>query len=101
MLFVQSVFVVRALDDEARGARREPGDSMLTVACVIDRGRATRGGEEAQLVERDSVDGGKEDLAKRAVHDRVPKLALGTWRGTECHLATGTPHRGCSWASWC
>src|ERR1700693_4409273 len=93
--------MVRALDSEAGGARSEPGDPVLPVAGVVNGRRSAGRGEEAKLVQRNVVEGWKEDLAEGAVGKRVPELALRTRRRPERHLATGTPHGRCAWASWC
>src|SRR6266850_1020373 len=92
---------MRAIDCEPGRARREPCDAVLPVAGVIDRGRTTRRCKEAKLVQGHAIDRWKEDLAEGAIDKRVPQLALWTRRRPERHLASGTPHRGCSWASWC
>src|SRR6184192_2458508 len=66
-LLGQAIFVVRRVDAEGRNAGGEPADRVLTVGGVIDRRRATGGGEEAKLVQGDTVEEGKEDLAEVAV----------------------------------
>src|SRR5437899_1753854 len=99
-LLGQAVLMVGAVDGERGDSRREPGDSMLAVARVVDRRRSSRRGEEAQLVQRNAVEGGKEDLAQRAVGERVPELAPRTRRRSKSHLAARPPHRGRARTSW-
>jgi len=101
VIFGQAVLVVRAVDGEPGSACSEPRDAMLSVTGVIDRRRSAGGCEEAQLVQRDAVDGWKEDLAEGAVGEGVPELALRSGRRSERHLAARTPHRRCSRSSWC
>src|SRR5439155_26164913 len=86
---------------EGRNAGGEPADRVLTVGGVIDRRRATGGGEEAKLVQGDAVEEGKEDLAEVAVGQRVPELAPGARRRSEGHLAPRPPHRRGAWSSGC
>jgi hypothetical protein len=97
----QAVFVMSAVDGEPRSARSEPRDPVLPVTGVIDRRRSAGGCEEAQLVQRDAVDGWKEDLTEGAVGEGVPELALRSRRRPERHLSARTPHRRCSRPSWC
>src|ERR1700730_8099918 len=99
-LFGQPVLMMGAVDGERGDSRREPADSVLAVAGVVDRWRSSSGREEAQLVQRDAVEGRKEDLAERAVGERVPELAPRTRRRSKCHLAARPPHRGRARTSW-
>src|SRR4029077_11360765 len=99
-LLGESIFVVSAVDLEGRDAGRKPGDAVLAVAGVINRWRTSRGGEEAQLVERYPVDGRKKDFAEVAIDEGVPELAPRTGRRSERHLAARTPHRGRAWTTW-
>ena len=98
-LLGQTVFVVRRLDAKGRNARREPADRVIAVGGIVDRRRSAGRGEEAQLVQRDAVEKGKEDLAERALRERVPDLAPGTGRRAEGHLASRPPHRGRAWSA--
>src|ERR1700674_1970045 len=87
------------LDGEAGDSWPEPGDAVRTVAGIVDWRRAAGGCEKAELVQRDAVEGWKEDFAEGAVGKRVPQLALRTRRGAERHLATRTPHGWCACTS--
>src|SRR5262245_42475772 len=98
-LLGQPVLVMSRIDPESRHAWRDPGDRVLAVDGVIDRRGAAGGGEEAELVEGDSIEKGEEDLAEVAVGERVPELAPGTWRCSERHLASRPPHRGRAWSA--
>src|ERR1700736_117924 len=99
-LFGQPILMVGAVDGEGGYSGSEPADSVLAVARVVNRWRSSSGREEAQLVQRDAVESRKEDLAERAVGERVPELAPRTRRRSKCHLAARPPHRGRARTSW-
>src|SRR2546425_548574 len=89
-----------ALDGETGRAWGEPGEAVLPIAGVVDGRRPARGREKAQLMQRDVIEGGKEDFTEGAVDQRVPQLALRSGRCPERHLASRTPHRRGARASW-
>ncbi len=100
-LLGQAIFVVGAVDRERGDAGREPRNPMVAITRIVDRGRASGGGEEAQLVQHNPIEGREEDLAEGPVREGVPQLAPRSGRRSERHLPTWTPHRGRAWTSWC
>src|SRR5438132_10446599 len=50
-------------------------------------------------MQRHVVEEGEEDLAERALGQRVPELAPGSGRRSERHFASGPPHRGRAWSA--
>src|SRR5579859_8097393 len=89
------------VDDERRDPGAQPADGVLPLAAVVDGRSAAGRREESKLVQRHAVEKREEDLAQRAVRECVPELAPGGGRRAKRHLASGTPHRGRAWSSWC